>query len=94
MRRYHTRPGVVLTTVDEQYLLVASKSAREFCPYITQINDTAAFCWRLLEDGADPDALLEHLAEEYEIDDSERVRTDLQELLDQLCKANYLIDHS
>ena len=32
--------------------------------------------------------------DENEIDDPERVRTDLQELLDQLCKANYLIDHS
>lgn len=92
MKRYKTRPGVVLTTISDQYFLVAAKTVRDLCPYSSQINETAAFCWRILEDGADFDTLFACLSEEYEIDDSAAVKADLQELLDQLLKANYLIE--
>ena len=92
MKRYKTRPGVVLTTIAGQYVLVAVKSLRDICPYSAQINETTAFCWRVLEEGTDFDNLLEKLAEEFEIDDPESVRADLEELLEQMKNANYLIE--
>ncbi len=92
MTRYKTRPGVVLTSIAGQHVLVAAKPARQFCPYTSQINETAAFCWRILEQGADADELLTKLAEEYEIEDRTAAREDLNELLEQLRNANYLIE--
>ena len=92
MKRYKTRAGVVLTTVSGQYVLVAAKEAREFCPFTSQINETAAFCWRVLEEGVDFEGLLARLAEEYEIEDPESVSRDLKELLEQLNNAHYLIE--
>ena len=92
MKRYKTRPGVTLTTVAGQFVLVAAKAAREFCPYTAQINETAAFCWRVLEDGADFETLYARLSEEYEIPDAENCRADLTELLQQLLAAGYLIE--
>ena len=91
MKRYTTRPGVVLTTIGGRSILVAAKAARELCPYTAEINETAAFCWRVLEQGTDFETLLSMLSAEYEIDDPAAVRTDLLELLEQFEKANYLI---
>ena len=53
MERYETRPGVVLTNICGEYMLLAAKAAREYCPYMTQLNESSAFLWRLLESGAD-----------------------------------------
>ena len=92
MIRYRTRPGVVLTTIEGQYILTAAKSIRELCPSPAEINETAAFCWRVLEEGTDFESLFARLSEEYEIDDPEAARTDLAELLAQLKNANYVIE--
>ena len=94
MKQYKTRPGVVLTKIGGQNILVAAKKLQEFCPYVSQINETAAFCWRILEQGADIDILAEKLAEEYQISDLASLRADLSELLAQMTAANYLIESS
>ena len=91
MKRYKTRPGVVLTTIAGQNILVASKSLTPSCPFSSQINETATFCWRILEQGADMDTLLHKLCEEYEIEDVEQVRDDLEQLVSQMLESNYLI---
>ena len=92
MKRYRTRPGVVLTTIAGQNVLVAAKSVREQCPYTAQINETAAFCWQALEHGADLDDLVRKLSEEYQVADAAQMRDDLEQLLAQLSESNYLIE--
>ena len=92
MKRYKTRPGVVMTTIGGQYILVAAKTAREHCPFKMLINETAAFCWRLLEEGADMDTLAAALAKEYAIEDKSGLQADVQELVEQLEGYGYLID--
>ncbi len=49
MKQYKLRPGVVLTEVCGEYLLIATKEAKAFCPFVTQINEQAAAFWRILE---------------------------------------------
>ena len=89
--RYKTKKGIVLTSVCGQHILVAAKKAREEgCPYITQINDTAAGCWHLLEDGSTEDELTSYLIEEYEIADAAPVRDDVMKLLENLSETGYL----
>ena len=92
MKRYKTRPGVVMTTIGGQYILVAAKTAREHCPFKMLINETAAFCWQLLEEGADMDTLAAALAKEYELEDASVLLDDVQDLVGQLEKFGYLID--
>ena len=67
--KYRTRTGIVLTSVCGQHVLVAAKEARENCPYVTKINETAAFCWRLLENGSTCSQLADRLMEEYDAED-------------------------
>ena len=94
MKRYRTRPGVVLTTISGQNVLVSAKSVQGLCPFTAQINETTAFCWRVLEEGADMDTLLRRVREEYEIEDAATVRADLEQLVAQMLESNYLIEES
>ena len=94
MKRYRTRPGVVLTTISGQNVLVSAKSVQGLCPFTAQINETTAFCWRVLEEGADVDTLLRRVCEEYEIEDAAAVRADLEQLVAQMLESNYLIEES
>ncbi len=92
MKQYKTRPGVVLTTIAGQYVLVAVKSLQDICPFSAQINETTAFCWRILEQGATLQTLTDALQKEYADEDPEELSSDLAELLGQLIHANYLIE--
>ena len=86
MERYRTRPGIVLAEIAGEYLLVATKALLDTCPYLTQLNESAAFLWRLLQDGADPEKLAEAAAAAYELDGPgeaiEGVRGFLREMID------------
>ena len=94
MKRYKTRPGVVLTKVCGQYYLVAAKPLREELPYTAQINETAAFCWRVLEQGADLETLAERVAGEYAIEQTAELREDLRQLMAQLSEHRYVIEEA
>ena len=43
---YKIRNGVVFVSICDEHLLVCSKEAREYCSYVMQINDSAAFIFR------------------------------------------------
>ncbi len=92
MAEYRTRSGVVLTGICEEYLLVAAKSVQDRVPPVTQINESSAFLWRLLEQGADEEALRRAVAEEYEIDDPAAAEGAIRAFLDQMLKLGYLIE--
>ena len=91
MDHYVTRPGVVLTSICDEYMLLAAKGAREHCPYMTQLNESSAFLWRRLEQGADRDDLERAVQEEYEIDDPADAREAIRGFLDQMLQLGYLL---
>lgn len=88
---YHTRPGVVLTGICGEYLLVAAKSIRDEIPYVTQLNESSAFLWRKLENGADEQMLEDAVLEEYEIEDRAEANAAIRSFLDEMLQAGYLI---
>ena len=89
--RYKTRPGVVLTEIAGEYVLVAAKALLGTCPYVTQINETSAFLWRRLEQGSGMQELLTDVAEEYEVDDLGTVREAIEGFIRQMNEMNYLL---
>ncbi|MBQ3424395.1 MAG: PqqD family protein [Oscillospiraceae bacterium] len=90
MDRYVTRPGVVLTSICGEHMLLAAKAAREHCPYMTQLNESSAFLWRKLEDGAAAEDLLRAVLEEYEIAEPE-ARKAIDSFLEQMLQHGYLL---
>lgn len=91
MTRYKTRPGVVLTSICGEHVLVAAKSVWELCPYVTELNETSAFLWEHLRGSADLDGLMTALNEEYELDDPTAARQAVEDFLRQMLELNYLL---
>lgn len=91
MARYNVRPGIVLTSICGESILVAAKSVLEYCPYVTQLNETSAFLWKLLAAGADDNELIDSVKEEYEIDDEAFVRRAIEDFIKQMLDLNYLL---
>ena len=88
---YRTRPGVILASVCGEYVLVGTKEARKHCPYMTQINETSAFLWRLLADGSTPERLQQAVLDEYEVEDPEEAARAIGAFLDELDGKGYLL---
>lgn len=91
MERYKTRPGVVLTEVCGEYLLVSAKKNLPLCPYVTTVNETSAFLWNRLLTGADVDELMEAVRAEYEVDNPAAAESAVRSFLRQMIEMNYLI---
>ena len=49
MKKFKRRPHVELLEICGEYLLVATEDARDVCPYVSQINASAAEFWKLLD---------------------------------------------
>ena len=91
MRRYKARSGVVQTEICGEYLLVAAKAAREFCPFVTVLNESAVFVWKQLASGATLPELEAAVTAEFEMEDPEETRRLLLGMLEQLEQNGYLL---
>lgn len=87
---YKTRMGVVLTEIAGEYVLVAAKALLDECPYVTQLNESSAFLWRQMEQGASLDELEAAVAEEYEIEDPAMARAAIEAFVKQMEELKYI----
>lgn len=90
MTSYKSRPGVVLTKLGGEFFLVAIKELMGECPYVTQINETSAFLWKQMEQGATLEALEAAIEEEYEVNDPAAAHAAIEGFIQQMKKLNYL----
>ncbi len=81
MERYKARPGLVLVTVCGESLLVATKALWNLCPFMTSLNESSAFLWTRLQEGATEEELLAAVAEEYEVEDPAALRKGIRDFL-------------
>ncbi|MBQ2689006.1 MAG: PqqD family protein [Solobacterium sp.] len=80
---YRACPGIILTSVGEQYYLVSPKSR-------DQINETAAFYWSLLSEGTTVQKLKNAVIKEYSIDDSEELEEEIKAFIKELQKGHLI----
>ena len=90
-KRYISKKGIVLTSVGGKQLLVAAASLGDEVPYVTSINETAAFMWGLLIGGASEEYIFDRMAEEFDIDDMEQTVAEISAILKQLYEQGYII---
>ena len=81
MERYKARSGLVLVTVCGESLLVATKALWNLCPFMTSLNESSAFLWTRLQEGATEEELLAAVAEEYEVEDPAALRKGIRDFL-------------
>lgn len=47
--KYAIQPGVLLETVCDEHLLIATGEARGKVPYVKNLNETGVWFWQLFE---------------------------------------------
>ena len=82
--KYKTFPGVILASVCGHHYLVSARDTIE-------VNETAAFCWEKLRDGAEISDLTRALEDCYETEDREVFRKDIQMLVKSLSARHLLM---
>ena len=88
--RYPISRGVVLAEFCGESLLLATLDAARHCPYVYQVNETAACFWPLLERQLPEDDVAAAVAAEYDAP-AEVVRRDLGQFLKDLREKGYLL---
>ena len=77
------KSGYLIREIAGAYVVVpAGEQVSEFNGLMT-LNETAAFIWKILVDGADEDALVSALLDEYDIDEA-TARNDVKKVIDLL----------
>ena len=90
MNRYSTREGIALLHIQNTYLLAADSNARKVCSYVTELNETAAFIWELIEKGKSFEEIITEICSLYDVDNSETVKSDLELCIKQLEDSHYI----
>ena len=90
MTVYKTRRGVVLTEICGEYVLIAAKALLDRCPYLTQINESSAFLWKRMMNGATLEELVIAVEDEYEILDVDETKTAIDNIITNMMEMNYL----
>lgn len=67
MKQVKILPGVVMISVCDEHILVATREARKKVPYVRQINSAGGFYWSLLEKGVDPNEIIRRASVKYQI---------------------------
>ena len=88
--KHRIRPGVVLTEVCGEFLLLATMDAARYCPHVYQVNETAAFFWKLLERGCTEEEMIAAVIAEYGVPEA-LVRRDLQRFFRELQEKGYCL---
>ena len=88
---YKPRPGIVLTTVCGESVLAAPHSLWNVCPYVSQINESSAFLWRKLENGATAGQLKAAVLSEFEVDSESELEQIIQDFLTKMTDLGYLV---
>ncbi|MBR4659205.1 MAG: PqqD family protein [Clostridia bacterium] len=92
MSKFRTRPGVVLTEICGEHMLVAARELAGDCPFVTTVNEESAFLWEKLKDGADAEQLLKAVQSEFNVDDPEALREAIRAFLKQMSELNLLTE--
>ena len=90
--KYKIRDGIVLSKICDEYLLISGKEARKSCPSVTQINDTGAYIWKMLEAGMDENEMIMEILSEYELDEDTDISDMMNEYINVLKNNGYLIE--
>ncbi len=90
--KYKVRDGIVLSKICDEYLLISGKDAREYCPSVTQINETGAYIWKMLEKGIDTNEMVMSILSEFELDEDADIYVMLNEYTDLLKRNGFITE--
>ena len=90
---YRIRDGIVMESVCGRELLIATLEAREYCPYLVELNEASAYIWKRLFSGTSPDKIASDIAADYGLSEKEASET-VDAFLSELIKQQYLLPYT
>lgn len=87
---YRIQEGLVMETICGTSLLISTLEARKYCPYVMQLNEAAAYIWKMLFNGEMINEMAAQIAMDFEISVDEAYEA-LNSFLRELVEKNYLI---
>ena len=88
--KYHPRPGIVLTKICDQNVLIPSRIAHEHCKSIRTLPLVWAITWEFLEKGVEEDNILK-LHRILTKKTEEEIRESLDQFYEAVSSQGYLI---
>ena len=85
------RPGIIMTHVCGQNLLVAAYEARPYCPYVTILNETGEIIWKCLALGKSMPDIVKELQDLFDIPSDVDVEKLITDYLEQLHEKGYVL---
>ncbi|MBE7083345.1 MAG: PqqD family protein [Clostridiales bacterium] len=83
------KQGFILREVAGNYIVVAVGSAVKEFNGVINLNETGAFLWKRLQDGAEEEDLVQALLNEYDVEE-ELARKDVRSFIDKIQGAKLL----
>jgi len=80
-----------MTSICNEFFLVSCKEARNDSPYVTQINDTAAFIWKQICKEKSLDEIIDSIKNEFEIVESEEIERIIKDFINLLLENKLII---
>ena len=74
------KPDYILRQVMDYYIIIGTGSDAYMPNEIMSLNETGAFLWQLLTEGAEKKDLIDNLVKEYEVDERTAAK-DVEEFL-------------
>jgi len=84
------REGVVLSQICNYPVLISLQELEGEVPYISQINETTADIWKLIQQGMDEPRICRTISQIYDVEEPETIREDLHVLLKSMAACGYL----
>ncbi len=88
--QYDVRKGAVLVCIQGQYMIIADKEARKYCPYMLTLNESGATFWKRIQEGDMIEKIVEDTKKEYDVEESV-IRSDLTQFVEEMMKCGYLV---
>jgi hypothetical protein len=85
MSRFHVGPGVMVREVDGEIVALDSRAN-----LVHQLNGVASLIWRLATEGKSPDAIVEAIVSEHDVD-RDAASNDVGEMLSRLRSMGLLL---
>ena len=88
--KYAIQPGVLLETVCDEHLLIATGEARGKVPYVKNLNETGVWFWQLFEKQLDLAQIEQQAIQTFDIS-AEQAHNALTAFFGKLQNDGYLI---
>ena len=85
------KPGYILREVVDIYVIIGTGADAYRPNEIMSLNDTGAFLWNILKDGAEREDLISRMVEEYDVDE-QTASKDVEMYLEQLRGEGLIVE--